>query len=137
MPSEPSRLAQFLYGLMPLVITMAVILVLVVIGGKAVQGYEMRQEARLLEQRIDQLKKQNRQLSKELDYYRSDEYVEKVAREELGLIKSGEVAVALVLPEDRRSSSLVPTPTPMPTAAPTGSPTPNWQKWLSLFVGRD
>lgn len=134
MPNEPSRFAQFLYGLLPVVITIAVILVLVVIGGKAVQGYEMRQEARALEQRLEQLKKQNRQLSKELDYYRSDEYIEKAAREELGLIRQGEVAVAMVLPENRRSSSLQPTPAPAPTVVPPANPPHNWQKWLSVFV---
>jgi len=137
MSRQPSRLAQFLYGLLPLLITVAVVLVLVVIGGKAVQGHEMRQQAQALEQRIEQLKQQHGQLSKELEYYRSDEYIEKVAREELGLVKPGEVAVAVAVPEDRRSPSLVPTPTPAPTAVPTGSPIPIWQRWLSIFVGGD
>ncbi len=137
MSRQPNRLAQFLYGLLPLSITVAVLFVLVVIGGKAMQGYEMRQEARALEQRIEQLKQQHEQLSKELGYYRSDEYVEKVAREELGLVRPGEVAVAMAIPEDRRTSSLLPTPTPAPTAVPVGSPTPIWQRWLSVFVGGD
>ncbi len=137
MTSEPNRLAQFLYGLVPFVIAVAVLLVLVVIGGKAVQGYEMRQEAKALEQRVEQMRKQYRQLTKELDYYRADEYIEKVAREELGLTKPGEVSVALVLPEDRRPSYLMPTPTPLPIAVPSGTPTPIWQKWLVVFVGED
>ncbi|MGI5837064.1 MAG: FtsB family cell division protein [Chloroflexota bacterium] len=137
MDSEPSRFAQLLYGLLPVVITVAVILVLVVIGGKAVQGYEMRQEARVVEQRIEQLRKQNRQLVNELDYYRSDEYIEKVAREELGLIREGEVAVAMLLPEKQRASSLQPTPTPTPIATPSAGPIPNWQKWLSVFVDQE
>ena len=134
MANEPSRLAQLLYGLLPIVITIAVILVLVVIGGKAVQGYDMRQEARALEQRIEQLRKQNRQLSNELDYYRSDEYIEKVAREELGLIRPGEVSIALVLPEDKRALSSQATPTPLPTTVPSATPLPIWQKWLYRFV---
>jgi len=134
--SEPNRLAQFLYGLVPFAITVAVLLVLVVIGGRAVQGYEMRQEAKALEQRVEQMRKQYRQSTNELDYYRSDEYIEKVAREELGLTKPGEVSVALVLPEERRPSSLMPTPTPTPMVAPAGTPIPVWQKWLAVFVDK-
>lgn len=110
---------------------------LVVIGGKAVQGYEMRQEARAVERRIEQLKRENHRLSQELEYLRSDQYIEKVAREDLGLVRPGDVAVAVILPEDRRASALLPTPTPSPTPSPAESNIPIWQRWLSLFTGQD
>lgn len=110
---------------------------LVVIGGKAAQGYEMRQEARALEQRIEQLKKENRRLTQDLDYLRSDQYIEKVAREELGLVRPGDVAVAALGIEDPRSPSLLPTPTRSPTPGAVEQDIPNWQRWLYLFVGQD
>lgn len=107
---------------------------LAIIGGKALQGYEMREEARALERRIDDLRKENRRLAEELEYLRSDQYIEKVAREELGLVRPGDVAVAAIVPEDGRSASLLPTPTPSPTPVPEKQDVPNWQRWLSIFV---
>lgn len=132
-----NRFIAILSGLLPLATAAAVLFVLIVVGGKAIQGYEMRQEARALEARIDELKREYRRLNEELEYYRSDVYIEKVAREELGLVRPGDVAVVVISPEGRRSSSsLLPTPTPAPTAVPERD-VPTWQRWLSLFVGQD
>lgn len=112
---------------------------LVMIGGKAVQGYEMRQEARAIQQRIEQLKQENRRLSRELDYLKSDEYIEKVAREELGLVRPGDVPVVIVPPDGQRVQSTlpIPTPTPSPTPSPERRSIPNWQRWLALFMGQE
>ncbi len=112
---------------------------LIIIGRKAVQGYEMRQEARAIQHRIEQLKQENRQLGQELDYLHSDQYVEKVAREQLGLVRPGDVAVTIVGgPDQKEEPSLVSTPTPpTPTPEPQRRDTPNWQRWLSLFTGQD
>lgn len=48
------------------------------------------QEAAIRAQ-IEEIKKENERLKEELERIRSDEYIEKVARERLGLIKSGEI----------------------------------------------
>jgi cell division protein FtsL len=135
--SQQSRLTSFLLGLLPLLIAGGVAFVLVMIGGKAVQGYQMRQEARGIQQRIDQLKQENRQLSQELDYLHSDAYIEKVAREELGLVRPGDVAVIIVSPDEKRDQLPVPTATPSPTPEPDRVGVPNWQRWLSLFTGQE
>ncbi len=138
MSSQPGRLSSFLLGLIPLLIAAGVIFVLIIIGGKAVQGYEMRREARAIQQRVEQLRQENRRLSDELDYLRSDEYIEKVAREELGLVRPGDVAVAIIQPNDRKGDqALAPTPTPSPTPTPRQQDIPNWQRWLALFVNQD
>lgn len=42
----------------------------------------------------------NEQLRDELDYVSSDEYVESVAREDLGLVRDGETAFVVVKPND-------------------------------------
>ncbi len=137
MTKQPNRLIAFLYGLIPLVVAVCVLFVLAVVGGKAVQGYEMRQEAKAMERRIDQLKRENRQLGQQLDYYRSDEYVEKVAREELGLVRPNDVAVIVVPSDGPRTSPMPAIPTPTPAAVPPKEEVPTWQRWLSLFVGEE
>jgi cell division protein FtsB len=48
------------------------------------------QEAAIRAQ-IEEIKKENERLKEELERMQSDEYIEKVARERLGLIKSGEI----------------------------------------------
>ncbi|MDD2573089.1 MAG: septum formation initiator family protein [Bacillota bacterium] len=48
------------------------------------------EEARIQAQ-IEQMKKENEKLKDEIERMQSDEYIEKIARERLGLIKSGEI----------------------------------------------
>lgn len=139
MSSQSGRSAPivvFVYRLLPVAIGCVVLFVLLIVGGKSVQGYELRQEARAVETRIDNFKKENRRLSTELQYYRSDEYIEKVAREELGLIRPGDVAVAIVSPEDRQSPARAAKPTPVPTPGSSPTKSANWQRWMSLFVDK-
>lgn len=87
---------------------------------------------------IDQLKDRNAGLQEHLDFYKGPGYllyVEKVAREALGLVKPGETLV-LTVPDNGVAGS--------PTASQNGSPTanspptdnkkkPNWQNWLDFF----
>lgn len=132
---RPSAIASILYGLFPLLVGAGVLFVLVTIGGKAMQGYEMRQEAKAVEQQVDQLKRENRELATELEYYKSDQYIEKVAREELGLVRPGDVPVVIISPGNTRTSpDLLPKATPVPTASPRTRDTAIWQRWLAIFV---
>lgn len=136
MTGQSHRLSPIVGGFIPLLVAAGVVFTLVVIGGKAVQGYELRQEAFAVEQRIDVLKRENRELLQQLDYYRSDQFIEKVAREELGLIMKGDVAVVMSLPEDYHAAPL---PDPVLSSSLTDpvADNPTWQRWLRLFVGRD
>jgi cell division protein DivIC len=136
MSNQQSRFGSFLYGLLPLLIAAIVLLVLIAIGERAVQNYEMQQEAKTAERRVEQLKKENQALNQQLEYYRSDQYIEKMAREELGLVRPGDVAVAIVGTPGTVTSELLPTPTPFATPGPSNRDKPNWQRWLSLFTGR-
>lgn len=136
MSGQSSRLASFFYGLFPLLVAAGVLFVLVIIGGRAVQGYEMRQETLAMERRIDDLKRENRKLVGDLDYYRGDEYIEKVAREELGLVRPRDVPVVIVPPESSRPHPAV--PVPVPAAAPSSDrQLATWQRWLAIFVDRE
>ncbi len=51
-----------------------------------------------IQQKIERLKKENNQLKKEVKLLKVPSYIEKVAREELGLVKPGEI---LFLPRMR------------------------------------
>ena len=98
---------------------------------KAFQTYQLQAEERRLRQEIARLEVQNRELQKQIDYLKSDAYVEKIAREQLNLIKPGETAVVV----------LSPTPVPTPIAAPAAKPPPtrlartNWELWWDYFFG--
>ena len=52
---------------------------------------DLKQEAVALESQIEEQKKEKLSLESKQVYYESDEYIEKVAREQLGLVKSGEL----------------------------------------------
>lgn len=58
-----------------------------------VQIWRMENEINRVRAEIEAIEAQNQQLREELAYLLSDEYVEKVAREELGLVMPGETAV--------------------------------------------
>ena len=53
--------------------------------------YNLKQEETTLASQIEDEKKKNLQLNVNQDYYTSDAYIEKVAREQLGLVKPGEI----------------------------------------------
>ena len=137
MRNRPSGLFSVFYAFFPLLVGAGVLFVLVIIGGKAVQGYEMKQEAKAMEQRVDQLRKENRHLAEELDYYKSDQYIEKVAREELGLVRPADVPVIVVSPDQGKTTSIPPTSTPVPATPTPVKESATWQRWLDIFVDRN
>lgn len=71
------------------------------------QRSQLQQEIVSMEARYDQLKSLE-------DYLQSDEYVEKVARQQLGLVKAGETGI-VILPTQ-----------PSPSPVPGSQPAENW-----------
>ena len=53
--------------------------------------YSLYQEKQQLEQQLQELKKENESLSEQKKLLEDDKHIEGVAREELGLVKPGEV----------------------------------------------
>lgn len=99
-------------------------------GSWALREYQQRQEETRLKQEIELERAKYDALKAQKAYLQSDEYVEKVAREQLNLIKSGERAVVVLAP------------TPVGGVASEVSPKlkmaesrPNWQRWWDLFFG--
>ena len=52
---------------------------------------DLRKEETAILQQIEKEKEKQLELQSRQSYYESDEYIEKVAREQLGLVKSGEL----------------------------------------------
>jgi len=66
-----------------------------------IEIWRMRGEIRQIQEEIAAAEARNDALRQELDYLLSDEYIEKVAREELGLVKPGETPVIVTTPNGR------------------------------------
>lgn len=72
------------------------------------------------EEQVAQIRLKNDELKKRLAEVQSPAYLEKIAREKLGLAKEGEVVVIL--------------PPYQPPSPPAGGENlPNWEKWWKLF----
>jgi cell division protein DivIC len=83
-------------------------------------GYQVRREAARLVRERDDLRRQNAQLREEIRLLHTPEYIERLAREQLGLVRPGEIAVILVQP------------TPAPETAPAEKETGSDGWWARL-----
>jgi hypothetical protein len=73
------------------------------------------------------LRGENLQLQRQIEVARTDTAIESIAREQLGLIKTGDRPVVLV------SQSAQPAATPSP--APNPPPPPPWRQWWDYLCG--
>lgn len=95
-----------------------------VFGGAYWDGYQLRREAARLARDRDALRRQNAQLREEIRLLDTPEYIERIAREQLGLVRPGEIAVILVRP------------TPAPAPAPTPQDGERRTSWWSRLLRR-
>lgn len=73
------------------------------------------------QQKLEKLKDDNLVLKQRLEYVQSEEFVEKEARDKLGMVREGE---AVVLMPENTSQAL---------ETQVQEETPNWKKWWQLF----
>ena len=99
-------------------------------GSWALREYQQRQEETRLKQEIATERAKYDALKAQKDYLQSDEYVEKAAREELNLIKTGERAVVVLAPPSQPGALNEAGQKPRKAEA-----RPNWQRWWDLFFG--
>lgn len=78
--------------------------------------------------RVDKLKQENVELKRKVEEVQSQDYIEQQLRDELGLVKEGEIV--LVLPDDETLRSFA----PKLEEEEEKLPDPNWKKWLKLFL---
>lgn len=88
----------------------ALIVAYFVVGGafNAVRSHQLRQQEAQVRSEIQSLQDRYQELSALREYLDSDEYVEAVAREQLGLVRRGETGIVAMATE--------PSPTPRPGA---------------------
>jgi cell division protein DivIC len=95
----------------------------VAFGSAYWDAYQIRREAADLARERERILQENTQLLEEIRLLNTPEYVERLAREQLGLVKPGEIAVILVQP----------TPAPAPSRPPAQPTTAPW--WSRVFGG--
>jgi cell division protein DivIC len=111
----------------PVVALAASCVLLLAFGGAYWDGYQLRRDAARLARERDELRLQNAQLREEIRLLNTPEYLERLAREQLGLVRRGEIAIILVRA----------TPAPFPEAVPSPGPEPEEQApWWSRLLAR-
>jgi len=82
-------------------------------ASNTLQAIQVGQEEERLRQEVDGLAEWHNRLTALRDYWKSDEYIELVARRELGLVRPGELGIVVI-------SAVTPTP-------PAEPPKPVWE----------
>lgn len=121
-PRAPRRLVPRWAG--PAVAVAICAALLLAFGSAYWDGYQLRRGAARLARERDELRLQNAQLREEIRLLNTPEYIERLAREQLGLVRPGEIAVILVKPG--------PTPDP-PESAPRREVEEQRPWWVRLL----
>jgi cell division protein FtsB len=93
------------------------------LAGELIASQRIDQQAAALNQEIGALKVENQQLSAQVTEAKSDAFVERQARDVLGLVRPGDYPVVVV-------NAPAPAPPPPPPPAPKLA---HWQQWLKLL----
>ncbi len=93
--------------------------ILAAFGTSTLEVYRLERAAAELARTKQQLHDQNDLLHEEIKLLHTPGYIEKLAREQLGLVKPGEIAILVVHP-----------PPPPPVAAPPHAEQVSWAAWL-------
>ena len=127
--------AQLLSRLGPSLVTLFLLPMLAYatysIADRWYQSYVLALEEAEIRREIEALREQNLRLQADLVYTRSDRYVEKIAREQLNLVKPGDRALILVGPQGTTTRQAA----PRREAAPPREK-PGWRKLLEPIFGR-
>jgi len=88
------------------------------------RGYQLNREAVQTERERDALRRQNTQLREEIRQLHQPGYIERIAREQLGLVRPDEIAIILVRPTPAAQATAGPGRETNPTREP-------WWRWRS------
>jgi cell division protein FtsB len=105
----------------------AIIICLLIINGLIRSIYNLWNKQDLVvkaRQDLEKQKQTNKELKAQLSYVKSDEFIEREARDKLFMVKPGESGV--IIPE-----KLIKKPEKKVVVV-----VPNWQQWVNLFIGK-
>ena len=83
---------------MPLILITVSFLVLNAFGATYLATYRLHREAARLDREVQRLQRENAQLREEIRRLHTPQYIERLAREQLGLVKPGEIPIIVVRP---------------------------------------
>lgn len=111
------------------IIFLIIVLILVVIAlfRESYRYFRISQEIKGLENRIEDFKKENEELTGMERYFESEEFLEKQARLKLNLTKPGEKVIIVKTPEDLQQNQ---------QEQIIAKEISNIQKWWDYFFGR-
>lgn len=105
-----------------LIITTISLISVVALSRSLLGLWQKRDVVRDRQEALSRVEAENAKLKQQLSEVQSPQFVEKQAREKLGLVKEGESVV--LMPQSSESSQI---------EAPNEQNLPNWQKWWKLF----
>jgi cell division protein FtsL len=97
-------------------------------GQKALDNYRLNQQADALRTEIRDLRNENITLQQQILEARTDAAVERIARQQLGLVKPGDNPLVLIAPDGGPDSQAA-------AATPPSPPPPIWRQWWDYFFG--
>ena len=107
------------------------------IGDRWYQNFILTQQEEAIRADVVRLREENVRLQRELNAARSDAGIEKIAREQLGLVRPGDVALQIVGPSGAPVGPAPAASTSAPPAAPPPVPErPGWLIILDRIFGR-
>ncbi len=109
------------------IITIACLLILLKMAERALASYDMTRQVEAARKELADVKQRNLELQGQIARYRSDHFVEKVAREELNMVRPGDVPVIVLVPTPQATAVGTPRPTATPVVAVP-------RQWLRHFV---
>lgn len=106
------------------------------IGDRWYQNYVLTHQEELIRADVLRLRQENVRLQRELNEARSDAGIEKIAREQLGLIRPGDTAIQIVLPQGAAPSQVRPAGREATSSRVPNPEKPAWLVFLNALFGR-
>ncbi len=126
----------FIFKLITFVGIIVLILVSIALGKEIYRRYQINQEIKTVKSEIETLQKKNKELQVLVDYLNSDSYKEIQARQNLGLQKPGEQAVAIEAAPATEGAASTDT-SKVVTAVDPAHELSNPEKWWKYFFSAE
>lgn len=131
-PSAGQRKIRIPFSQLAAIIIATIAISLVIdFSRKAMESYRIHLRAKELAQMLEEAQLENQRLKTLKAYAGTDSFVERAARQEFKLGRTGEIRVVVVPPLPLASPELKPRPTP--TAPSSDREKPYWHEWWELF----